>query len=303
MLKIIAPIHYFYDHHRDRLPETIELEKNLVLTRFDRQVIAPVIDFFTDLYSGHDVKDLENCRYCVVYDFEPTEKETREQAQAKIHHVIETLRVVRPTQAACSTFIFSTDKDGKLQAEGASQKSSTIFLTYGEQVGSSHFKTGEEKKIKQYYSYVSKLYELYGGSYNRVLNAFIFFQLGYLTHYAKLRVVPFIIALESLFNTSEQEVGYSLRIRCASFLGKDKVDKEDIIKKLKKIYELRSSAVHGASLPRGVVRNPLQANDIIRDAEDICRRCLQKIFNEDLDDFFSKSSDKLSQSLDELVIA
>lgn len=302
-LKIIAPIHYLYDHPRDALPETIRLEKDFILTKFDKQLINLVTEFFTDLYSGHDIKDLENCRYCAIYEFEPSENETKETAQAKIHHLIESLRVVRPTRAACSTFIFSVDDKGSLQPEGASQRSSTIYLMVNEPVGTSHFITKDAPKIQHYYKSVSALYEKYGGSYNRVLNAFIFFQLGYLTHYTKLRIVPFTTALESLFNTSEQEVGYSLRMRCAAFLGKTKAEKDELIKKVKDIYNLRSAAVHGSSLPKKVLNNSNLGNVVIKDSEDIIRRCLQKIFDDDLIDYFSQGNDKLSQNLDGLVIA
>ena len=175
-------------------------------------------------------------------------------------------------------------------------------MIYGETPDSTDFKTEDAEKIKEYYSYVSKLYKRYGGSYSRVLNSFIFFQLGYLIGYAKLRIVPFTIALESLFNTSEQEVGYSLRIRCASFLGENKAEKEELIRKIKKIYELRSRVVHGSSLPNKVLKDPLQSNEIIRDAEAICRRCLQKIFEKNLDGFFSTDRGILNKNLDEFLL-
>lgn len=300
-LKLVAPIHYFYDHPRDTLPETMKLDKGLVLTKFDPQLIDVVTSFFTDLYSGHDIQDLQNCKFCVIYEFD-SETEDKDKAQQRVHHFIESLRIIRPTRAACSTFILSTDKQGGHQAEGASQRSSTIYLTYGEQPGASHFRTEDAEKIKKYYSRVTDLYEKHQGKYNRVLNSFIFFQLGYLTHYAKLRIVPFATALESLFNTSEQEVGYSLRIRCAAFLGNTKEDRENIAKKVKDIYELRSAAVHGSSLPKKVLKDPEKSNSIIRDSEDLCRRCIQKIFDEDLIDSFSQPNEKLIPYLDAFVM-
>lgn len=300
-LKIIAPIHYFYDSPRDRLPESIQLEDNFILTKFDPGIIEIVTNLFTDLYSKHDVRDLENCRFCAIYNFDD-DVVTRDEAQNKVHRLIESVRVVRPTRAVCSTFLFSTDEAGNLSPVGASQKSSTISLVEGQPVGSQHFKTEDATEIQKYYSKTINLYQRHSGSYNRVLNAFIFFQLGYLTNYAKLRILPFTTALESLFNTSEQEVGYSLRMRCSVFLGESRPEREALIKKLKDIYQFRSAVVHGSSLPKKVLRNPAQANEILRDSEDLCRKCLQKIFNEDLEDLFSQDKDKLSNELDKLLL-
>ncbi|MBI2613886.1 MAG: hypothetical protein HYW62_03860 [Candidatus Levybacteria bacterium] len=303
-LRIIAPIHFFYDDPRDRLPDEIKLEDALSLRRKDdklNDLIAIIVDSFQDIYAKYEIDELKNCRFYAVYEFDSSVEDS-DKAQKKIHHIIESLRVVRPTRAASSTFLFSLDHNGNLSPEGASQKTNAIFLIYGEPLGSSHFQAGEEKKIQRYYYCVSELFAKYQGSYNRVLNAFNFFQLGYLTHYAKLRTVPFAITLESLFNTSESEVGYSLRMRCAAFLGQSITEKKSIIQKIKTIYELRSSAVHGASLPRRVLSNPLSANEIIRDAEDIARRSLQKIFDEDLVGIFSQPNEELNKYLDEFLI-
>ena len=302
-LKIIAPIHSLYDGPRDHLPDQIELDQSLIIRRKGDDLarsIKVITSSFESIYSKADIEDLKNCRFYVSYIFDD-EKESKKEAQDKIHHIIEILRIVRPNRASCFTFLFSLKENGDLNPEGASGKSNAVFLIYGEPVGSQHFHAHDEHKIKKYYSCISRLYSKYGGNYNRILNAYIFFQLGYLTHYTKLRIVPFTIALESLFNTSEQETGYSLRMRCAAFLGKTKDEKESLMCKIKSIYEVRSAAVHGLSLPKKVLKNLLESNKIWRDAEEISRRCLQKIFDEDLIDIFSQPNDKLSKYLDDLL--
>ena len=302
-LIIIAPINSFYDGPHNLLSDKIELDQFLVVKRKDAELnalIEKVTTSFRRIYSQADIEDLKNCRFYASYTFDDG-KESKEEAQNKIHHIIETLRIVRPNRAYCFTFLFSVGTDGNLNPEGASQKSNVIFLMEGEQVGNQHFQTQDASKIKRYYSQISSLYSKYNEDYNRILNAYYFFQLGYFIRHLKLRIVPFTIALESLFNTSEFEVGYSLRMRCAAFLGKTKKEKERLVNKVKIIYEVRSHAVHGSSLPKYILKNPAESNEIWRDAEDIARRCLQKIFDENLINVFSQPNDKLSKHLDDLL--
>lgn len=300
--KTIAPLHYFYDHPRDSLPETIPLEKDFALTKFNHELVDLTTAYFTELYSGHDIQDLKNCKYCLTYDYEVEDRNAPDAGQIKIHRFIESLRITRPTRSSSSTFVFEIDNQGNFIPHGASQKSSTVYLVDSNPGSKTHFVTQDAEKIKRYYIAVDKLYDQFEGKYNRVLNAFIFFQLGYLAHYSKLRVVPFVTALESLFNTSEQEVGYSLRIRCSAFLGNDQEEKEILIKKLKAIYNLRSSAVHGSMLPKEILRDPNYGNRLLIDLEEICRLCLQKIFDQKLLPIFSQNNEKVSQYLDALVV-
>lgn len=304
-LQIIAPIHSLHDGPRNLLPNRIQLDQSLIVKRKDDdldRLIGVITNCFQNIYSKSDVDDLKNCKFYASYIFDDR-KESKREAQDKIHHIIETLRIIRPNRAFCFTFLFSLGPNGNLNPEGASQKSNPIFLMDGEPIGNQFFQTIDEQKIKRYYSCIASLYSKHGSTYNRILNSFIFFQLGYMTHYTKLRIVPFTIALESLFNTSESEVGYSLRMRCAAFLGKTKDEKIKLKDKIKIIYDVRSSAVHGSSMPDYVLRNLLASNEIWLDAEDIARRCLQKIFDKDLINFFSSSNKDLSKYLDGFLIS
>lgn len=300
-LKIVAPLHYFYDHPRDRLPEEIDLENGFSIKMFDTSLIDIVVNCFKDLYSNHEIDDLKNCRYCAVYEHDESSQEKINTARMKIHRLIESLRVVRSTRVACNILIFHVKENGDLEPQSASQQSNTIYLV-SPTPGETHYLNADAPKISKYYQSVEDLYSRFGGKYNRVLNAFIFFQLGYLTHYAKLRVVPFATALESLFNTSEQEISYSLRLRCAAFLGSNQLEKRQLILKIKEIYGMRSAVVHGSSLPNRLSRNPDVANRILKGAEEISRRCFQKIFDEDLIEMYSQKNEELSKDLDGLIV-
>lgn len=299
--KLVAPVHYMYEHPRYPLPAKIVLDKGLIFTKFDKKLITIVTDSFKKIYSGYDIEDLRKCKFCVIYDFE-SKTESESDAQNRVHYFIESLKIIRPTQAACSTFLFKLDKKGRLHAEKASGKTNAAFLTRDEPTGATHFVTSDGTRIKLYYKSVIALYKKYSGSYNRVLNSFIFYQLGYLTHHLKLRIVPFATSLESLFNTSEQEIGYSLRVRCAAFLGSNTKEKHEIAHKIKGVYELRSAAVHGASFTKKVLKDSITFTETIRNSEELCRKCIRKIFDKKIVDIFSQKNDKLIRYLDNLVL-
>jgi len=99
-------------------------------------------------------------------------------------------------------------------------------------------------------------------------------------------MVNFVTSLESLFNVSSEQVGFLLRTRCAHFLEKDLQARIDLSDNLKEIYKLRSTFVHGQGLTQRVLDNQTRLNRLLSDSEEATRRCLQKIFDNNLVDLF-----------------
>ena len=63
--------------------------------------------------------------------------------------------------------------------------------------------------------------------------------------YSTDKLIDYMIAFESLYLKDNKELSYKLSIRVACFLGKDKNEKEQIFKEIKKAYNIRSKMVHG----------------------------------------------------------
>ena len=96
-------------------------------------------------------------------------------------------------------------------------------------------------------------------------------------------LVDLVIALEALFGGGGQEVGYSLAVRCSCFLETEVEERKILFNRLKDIYAVRSSLVHGRStLPKKWRK--LRGQDyetalavMVDDAEEYVRRAIRKI--------------------------
>lgn len=113
-----------------------------------------------------------------------------------------------------------------------------------------------------------------GGKFNRITNALEFFRVGIGTLAWQLRFALLIIALESIYSTSNVEVTYSLSQRLAWFLGKNYEERLTYFEKAKKCYRIRSQIVHGDTV-HGDLRK--QVDDLMVDVEKITRLTLLKI--------------------------
>ena len=95
-------------------------------------------------------------------------------------------------------------------------------------------------------------------------------------------LLDLVIALESLFEGGGQEVGYSLAVRCSCFLETDIERRRSMFSRLKDIYDVRSSVVHGRStLPKKWRKLPGEDYEfalalIADDAEEYIRRAIHK---------------------------
>lgn len=64
------------------------------------------------------------------------------------------------------------------------------------------------------------------------------------------RLIDYITSFESLFLTSEQELGYKLSLRVAVMLAEESGKRKDIFQDMKIAYDLRCGIVHGRDLGR-----------------------------------------------------
>lgn len=87
-----------YDGPREKLPDIIQLEKNFTLTRFDKKLVKKVAEYHTEFYSGYDLKDLENCRFCAVYDYEVSDVNALNDS--RLEHFIQQVEAVRRSYTA-----------------------------------------------------------------------------------------------------------------------------------------------------------------------------------------------------------
>lgn len=96
-------------------------------------------------------------------------------------------------------------------------------------------------------------------------------------------LLDLVIALEALFAMGSQEIGYSLALRCSYFLEPDGEKRKNLFSRLRDIYDIRSSVVHGRTGPPKKWRK-LQGEDydvalalIVADAEEYVRQAIRKI--------------------------
>ena len=82
------------------------------------------------------------------------------------------------------------------------------------------------------------------------------------------RAINLRICLESIFlsDDNKEQLRYTLSLRAALFLGKNLVEKKEIIKLIKDAYDVTSTAVHTGKLPRKKVELLPAAAEIARDA-------------------------------------
>lgn len=71
-----------------------------------------------------------------------------------------------------------------------------------------------------------------------------------------------------------------MSVRAAWFLGKNGNDRKRLITIFKKIYDCRSTIVHGGKFENGTVRidkETIPVSELIEDAQDLCQKSIVKI--------------------------
>lgn len=281
---VIAPIHFMYSDHRTPLPKIIRLDGGYEIRRFNSRLLNSALDFFREFFSEREKQDIQNCRYAIYHRYETIEdsSEITEEIITSINRIILTLRIVRQTRALASIFNFKLEGNRKIPLQASQMPVLNITFPGGVSVGSQHFVRNDAAKIRKYFRAVQGLYNNFGGTYHKVLNALFFFEIGHYNHLYKPRLVLFVTCLESLFNTSKEQVGYTLKLRCSYFLERRPQSRLTLGDLLKDIYDLRSAFVHGQGSPNNILNNVPRQEHLLLEAESISRRCLQKIFDKNI---------------------
>lgn len=154
------------------------------------------------------------------------------------------------------------------------------------------------EKVRTLWPEIKKVYTVHKNGFNRIANALEFFRVGLGFVAWQLRFVMFVVALESIYSTSNVEVAYSLSQRLAWFLG-DAVNRTDYFRKAKKIYAIRSNIIHGTTISANL---KVEIDSLLIEVEDMARKTLIKILlNEELINIFSET-EKLKDYLEKLTL-
>ena len=98
-------------------------------------------------------------------------------------------------------------------------------------------------------------------------------------------IIDLAIAFEALYLSkgNKEQLGLSLRLRAAWFLGKNKEDRIFIYKVIKELYDCRSTVVHGGKFknrPFTIDDEPISMSGFIKKGQDICRDSILKILEQ-----------------------
>lgn len=289
---IIAPIHHLYSDQTDPLPKQTELDGGFVIKKFDKNVLKEVFTFFGETYSKLDKEELNRCQNAIYYKYisENDLTEIPDEISNNINKIVQTLRIIKQSRSMVTQIHFDISKK-KMEAIRIVHKPSQSIHFPNTNIGTSqHFNRLDFIKLKKYWKTLKSLYDSYRGRYHRVLNALIFFEMGHMSYLYKQRLITFVTCFESLFNISDEQIGITIRLRCSKFLEKDKLKVHGIYKDLKEMYTLRSYLVHGQKTPKKILKDIGKEKRIIFQAEELSRRCLKKILDNDLTDIFDKDT-------------
>lgn len=137
-------------------------------------------------------------------------------------------------------------------------------------------------------------------SMDRISIANNFLQMAISSKDLGMKAVGYCSALETLFSNGENtELAHKLSERIAKFLEKDLDKRKIIYKSVKKIYEVRSKVVHGSTFREAKTDEIVE---IIKDADEICRRILTYIYSTADENIFEKSKENLDLFFTELIL-
>ena len=95
------------------------------------------------------------------------------------------------------------------------------------------------------------------------------------------KIIDLCIAFESLYLPGiNDELKFRLSVRAAWFMGENGNDRKRLVTVFKKIYDCRSTIVHGGEFENGTVkidRKTIPVSELIEDAQDLCQRSIVKI--------------------------
>ena len=138
-------------------------------------------------------------------------------------------------------------------------------------------------------------------SLDRISIANYFVQSAIVAHDLGIKAVGYCSALETLFaNGDNTELSHKLSERVSKFLETALSERKEIYKSVKKIYEVRSKVVHGATFKS---QKTTELCDIIQRADQICRRVMvYALTTKEDDNIFDKSREDLDVFFLDLIL-
>lgn len=112
------------------------------------------------------------------------------------------------------------------------------------------------------------------GSYPAFKIAFDSLRLSVLTFSGAIRFLQEMICLETICSTDRTEIAHRVALVCALLLGSTFSERENLYKEVKKLYDKRSSIIHGA-------HNRVEADELVQ-IENMSRRLLRKVLHEEI---------------------
>ena len=97
------------------------------------------------------------------------------------------------------------------------------------------------------------------------------------------KMIDLCIAFESLYLPGiKDELKFRLGVRAAWFLGENKDDRKRLLTDFKKIYDCRSTVVHGGELKKSITieKEPVPMSKLITRAQDLCQKSIVKIIKQ-----------------------
>ena len=138
-------------------------------------------------------------------------------------------------------------------------------------------------------------------SLDKVSIANYFIQSAIVSHDLGIKAVGYCSALETLFSNGDNtELSHRLSERISKFLETDLEKRKTLYKTIKKIYEIRSKVVHGATYK---AQKTEELSALVNEADVICRRIMIYAFTTSEDEnIFDKSRDDLDSFFIDLIL-
>ncbi|TKK65421.1 hypothetical protein FC093_20130 [Ilyomonas limi] len=138
-------------------------------------------------------------------------------------------------------------------------------------------------------------------SLDRIGIANYFIQSATISYDLGIKAVGYCSALETLFaNGDNTELSHKLSERVSKFLEKELEPRKTIYKNVKKIYDIRSKVVHGATYKSNKVE---ELSESVKQADEICRRIMiYALTTNEVDNIFDKSREDLETYFLDLIL-
>lgn len=136
---------------------------------------------------------------------------------------------------------------------------------------------------------------------DRVSIALYFVQSAIAAHDLGIKAVSYCSALETLFSNGDNtELSHKLSERISKFLEAELESRKSLYKAVKKIYEIRSKVVHGASYKS---QKADELANLVMQADEICRRVMTyAIITPEEESIFDKTKEDLEMYFVELIL-